>query len=209
MGMGKDKLIDLVAVVAIALIGLLTAYVCFGLLQSQATTDGSAIPGYSLGGAIAGALATVSLLSTIYLRIRKSSGDLQQLRDENQNELQKLRESNQELQQKLIRGAPRPKGFDTEVSELEKIVLARPRDWTPRGGVIFEYELPKSEARKGDEFRARFRCTYSMISKDGEAQQPSPDDDEAIRQCYERVRENTLNDACVESHTSEYVYLGG
>ena len=92
--MRKDKIIDLVAVVTIALVSLLTAYVCFGLLQSEASGE---FQQYSVGGAIAGALASVSLLSTTYLQIRKSGG-----------EIQKLREANQELQQKIIRGAPRP-----------------------------------------------------------------------------------------------------
>jgi hypothetical protein len=203
-GMRTDTWIDLIAVVVIALVGLLTAYVCFGLLQSEATGE---FQQYSVGGAIAGALASASLLSTTYLQIRKSSG-----------ELQKLRENNQALQQKIIRGAPRPTGFDTEVSERQRIVLARPKDWKPRGGIIFEYELPQTEARKYDEFRARFRCSYSMISKDDEAQQQlsengpkewrSSSDSEALRRCYERVRQNTLNDTCVQSHTSEFVYLG-
>lgn len=203
--MRKDKIIDLVAVVTIALVGLLTAYVCFGLLQSEASGE---FQQYSVGGAIAGALASVSLLSTTYLQIRKSGG-----------EIQKLRETNQELQQKIIRGAPRPPGFDTEVSERQRIVLARPKDWKPRGGIIFEYELPQAEAREGDEFRARFRCSYSMISKDDEAklglsgngikQWRSSCDGEALRKCYERVLHNTLNDTCIQSYTSEFVYLGG
>ncbi|MDP8973555.1 MAG: hypothetical protein M3N45_10400 [Actinomycetota bacterium] len=111
--MRKDKIIDLVAVVTIALVGLLTAYVCFGLLQSEASGE---FQQYSVGGAIAGALASVSLLSTTYLQIRKSG-----------SEIQKLRETNQELQQKIIRGAPRPPGFDTEVSERQRIVLAGPK----------------------------------------------------------------------------------
>lgn len=188
--MERDKLIDLVAVAAIALIGLLTAYVCFGVLQSEATGE---YQQYSVGGAIAGALASVGLLSTIYLRIRASSGELHQLSQTYQGKLAKLTEHNQELQQKLIRGAPRPPGFEIEVSERQRIVLARPKDWRPRGGIIFEYELPEAEARGGDEFRARFRCSYSMISKDDEAQQRLsedgaaqgrlPDGDEALRRC--------------------------
>ena len=129
--MRSEKFFDLMVLVFIAAAGLATAYVCFGVLSSQAN---GRFEQYSLGGAITGALVSWSFLTTIYLKVRKS-GD----------ELETLRKANQELQGKLIRGAPRPEGFDIEVDERQRIVLARPKDWEPKGGIIFQLELPEKK----------------------------------------------------------------
>lgn len=192
------SLFDLFVVFFIVVAGLFTAYVTFGILQSQAEAE---IQRYSVGGAIAGALVTMSLLTSIYLQIRKSSQDqeLETLRASQDQELQTLRDRNQELQQKLIRGAPRPAGFEIEVAEQQRIVLARPNDWERRGGVIFDFELPEQQLRKGDVFPARFTCSFVPITAGTEPKE----------QFYSTFQESALDNPYVESHTSEFVYLGG
>jgi hypothetical protein len=58
--MERSWLQDMIAVVVIAAVGLLPAFVTFGILQSQGTaTD------YSREGCLVGALVSTSLLSSI------------------------------------------------------------------------------------------------------------------------------------------------
>lgn len=179
--MFKGKLFDLIVVAFIMFAGLFTAYVCFGILKSQADAN---IQGYSVSGAIAGALISWSLLTTLYMQIRKSS-----------EEFQKLRERNEELQQKLIRGAPRPKGFEIEVSERQRIVLARPKGWEPFGGTIFNFELLDQK----DIFPARFSCSFMPIKEGAVSQE----------EFYKKIRESFTDSPYIESYSSEFVYLGG
>jgi hypothetical protein len=148
----SERFFDLVVWLFIASVGLAAAYVCFGVLSSQA--NGRYGP-YSVSGAIAGALISWGVLTSVYLQLRGSS-----------NELQELRKRTEELQGKLIRGAPRPQGFDTEVDERQRIVLARPKEWEPKGGVIFELELPPEKMKEHDAFPAAFRCSYIPMERD-------------------------------------------
>lgn len=175
---------DLVAVVVLALVGLVTAYVTFGLLASTASASTQQ---YSVGGAIAGALITVSLLANVYLQIRKSTG-----------ELEALRQRNEELQQKLIRGAPRPPSFATHVDERQRIVLATPSIWGPRGGVIFDFELRAEEMEASDMVPSLFRVWHS----------PADPKVDAASYYEHRMKVARESDANI-SLTSEYIYLGG
>jgi hypothetical protein len=183
--MDKDKLFDLLVVAFIVVAGLFTAYITFGILKSQAEAQ---LQKYSVGGAIAGALISWSLLASVYLQIRKSS-----------QELSTLRNRNQELQQKLIRGAPRPVGFEIEVAEAHRIVLARPRDWERRGGIIFDFELPNELLRKDDRLPARFTCSYNPITKDTDSR----------AQYYADFRQSSMNSPFVRAPVIELIYLGG
>ena len=173
----------------IAMVGLLAAYICFGILKSDANGK---YEGYSVGGAIAGAIVSWSVLATIFLKLRKSTSDeeelqnkrdlaLEEFRENNRltaeqrkNELDQLRKQVVELQSKLIRGAPKPNGYTIEVAERESIVLARPAHWAPKGGTIFELELPEFNentsgaaaqkvAAQNDIFPATFRCYFLPI----------------------------------------------
>src|ERR1700693_5805249 len=99
--MRSEKILHLVVWLLIAAVGLGAAYHCFGILSSQA---GGRYQQYSVGGAIAGAVISWSVLLSVYLQVRGSS-----------DELRDLRRRSEECQSKLIRGAPRPQGFDTEV----------------------------------------------------------------------------------------------
>ncbi|MDR8389523.1 IPT/TIG domain-containing protein [Aliifodinibius sp. S!AR15-10] len=149
--MNGERLFDLIIWAFIAVMGLVAAYVCFGILSSEASGQ---YQQYSVGGAIAGALVSWSVLTTVYLQLRGSS-----------EELKELRNRTEELQQKLIRGAPRPPGFITEVDERQRIVLARPEVWQPKGGTIFDLELASEKMGKTDEFAAAFRCYFLPIDK--------------------------------------------
>jgi|GEM_PF-5938943 hypothetical protein len=181
--MDKNKIWDLLATLLIAGMGLFTAYVCFGILDSQADAK---IHNYSVQGAIAGALISTSLLASGYLHLRKSS-----------DELDKLRKRNEELQQKIIRGAPHPPGFETEVDERQRIVLARPWDWQPRGGVIFDFQQRAEKMQPKDLFPAAFRVWFVPIGVETESE------------FYEKYRQSIPANPTVAAHTVEFVHLGG
>jgi hypothetical protein len=111
--MKSDKVFDAVIWILIAALGLVSAYVCFKVLDSSASGQ---FQQYSVGGAIVGAIISWGILTSMYLQVRKSSG-----------ELVDLRRQVADLEKKLLRGAPRPKDFETEVAERQRIVLARPK----------------------------------------------------------------------------------
>lgn len=185
----SEKVFDLAVWFLIATIGLVAAYVCFGILTSAAEGKYQA---YSIGGAIAGAIVSWGVLTSVYLQLRGSS-----------TELEDLRERNEQLQNKLIRGAPRPQGFETEVDERQRIVLARPKLWRPKGGTIFELELPNDAMRAGDSFPARFHCFCMPIEKS---------DGSTRESYYERELKElrqALEGQVVSSYTSEKVRVGG
>jgi hypothetical protein len=119
------------------------------------------------------------------------------------NELDSLRRQNQELQGKLIRGAPCPKGFDIEVDERQRIVLARPKDWEPKGGVIFQLELQDVAMKPSDNFAAAFTCSFVPIEKDS-------------KQTWEQFHQNQIDAAeenskngYFQSYSEEAMRVGG
>ena len=141
------ELIDVVIWLLIAVVGLVTAYVTFGVLQSTASGEAH---GIAVSGAIAGAIVSWAVLTSVFLQVRSSGG-----------ELDRLRRKVEELQQKVIRGAPHPPGFETEIAERHRIVLARPREWEPRGGTILDLGKPLESLQGDDTFPAAFSC-YSV-----------------------------------------------
>lgn len=159
----KDKIIDAIIVGVIALIGIFTAVVTFGILKSQAQGE---IGPYQVGGAIAGALVSWSLLASLYLQIRKSSNEPEKLREQLQADQKRFQEEIGVLNQKLLRGSPCPEGFIAEISEQQKIVLARPEKWHKRGGMMFDVEMV--EMTPGDNYPARFTCSFVPITPDYE-----------------------------------------
>lgn len=189
--MKSEKIVDIVVWFLIASVGIFAAYVSFGILESTASGE---LSNYSVGGAIAGALVSWSVLTSVYLQVRGST-----------NELQKLRDRTEELQHKLIRGAPRPQGFETEIAERQRIVLAVPKDWRPRGGTIFDLELPASIMKEGDSFPATFRGYFVPIEK-GET---------PLREKYYASELLSIKQAVdskystVESYSSEIIRIGG
>jgi hypothetical protein len=182
----REKAFDLLVLVFIVAAGLGTAYLTFGVLESTAQAD---IQKYSVGGAIAGALLSMSLLASVYQQFRKSS-----------METDALSRRVIELQEKLLRGTPCPNGFDTEVSERQHIVLARPKDWAPQGGVIFQSEAPTPVSGSFDVFPARFSCWFNPITKDT--------DDRSVY--YDKFRESVNASYFVQPpFTTELMMVGG
>jgi hypothetical protein len=204
----SERTFDVVVWTLIAVFGLVTAYVTFGILSSQASTE---VQGYSVEGALAGFVVSAGVLTSIYLQVRKSS-----------NEVEALHRRILELQNKLLRGAPRPLAFETEVSERQRIVLARPEKWRPSGGIIFDYQLPLEALKEEDDrFPPQFRVTYQPI-EEGKKQykrRPKEPDEEQTRY-YNNVKDNLeelIDDhegvldkyTSWQSYSTEYIYLGG
>lgn len=181
----KDKILDAIIVLSIAFVGLFAAYLTFGILKSEASGQ---FRSYQVGGAIAGALVSWSLLASVYLKFRKSS-----------DEPQKLNARINELQQKLLRGAPHPSGFIVEISEQQKIVLARPEGWERKGGLMFDFELVERPAE--DNYPARFTCSYVPIT----SEYKNLGRDRFYEIFLENIRSNERN----RDPRCEYIFIGG
>ena len=141
------------------------------------------------------------------MQFRKSSDEVRKLKEENaafqekliqSEEIKGLRKHNEELQKKLLKGAPRPRGFEIEVSERERVVLAIPDKWEPRGGILFDFTMPEELLEENDKFPARFNVTFIPITED-----TLPMDD-----FYETYRLNTYEFADVYAHTCEQIFIG-
>lgn len=173
-------------VAGIALLGLVTAGFCFGILKSKAQVG----VGYSAGGAFAGAVIAWSALGALYLQLQRSSTFVTDL----------LRE-NQSLQNKVLRGAPRPNGFESEVDERLRLVFARPGGWQPGGGLIFDFQCPFEPGTSDDIFPARFQVSTEPIDP---AELQSEEDTQAA---HYRLLENEARTA---GHlpATEIVYVG-
>ena len=208
--MEKEKWFDLFVVAFILLAGLLSAYVTFGVLESQAEAE---VHKYRVSGAIAGALVSMSLLASVYLQVRKSS-----------QAFKTLLQRNRDLEQKLIRGAPRPSGFEIEVGESQRIVLARPRHWEPRGGTIFDFEGSEDLLMKRDIFPVRFTCWFEPIEKpEGRRDRVRSHADtrrkthatskgkgkDPKKESYAAYQASAVDNPYIISHTAEVIYLGG
>jgi hypothetical protein len=72
----SERTFDVVVWTLIAVFGLVTAYVTFGILSSQASTE---VQGYSVEGALAGFVVSAGVLTSIYLQVRKSSNEVEAL----------------------------------------------------------------------------------------------------------------------------------
>jgi hypothetical protein len=219
--MNKDSMFDLGAFTLIAVLALITAYLTFGILDSSASAE---LQQYSVGGAIAGALVSISIFASVYLQLRGSSekfkqerenaqqritdmqrdsdNKLEALRAQHQQEQDVFRRQIQELQQKLIRGVPRPIGFVPEVFDQQRFVFARPEAWEHRGGSLVDIVLPLEKMVKDDLFQARFTCSYVPIT----AEMGSPEDYYQNYQTLMRSADTTLY---VEAPVFEYIQLGG
>jgi hypothetical protein len=126
-------------------LSLLVAYVCFSILGSSA--EGT-LRNYKVGGGLAGFLITASFLSSTLMSIyRVLTAD----------QISEYRKQIQELQTKLIKGAPCPPDYSIDVDEKHRLVFARPKNWEPRGGILYAYvETPRPD----DDFPANFVVTF-------------------------------------------------
>lgn len=176
---------DTVVIVIFALIGLLVAWVTFGVLKSEAQGQ---FQGYQVGGAAAGFAVSFMLLTSFYLKVRRAS-----------NEPRELQERIEVLQQKLLRGSPRPIGFEVEISDQQKIVLARPEKWHRRGGMMFDFEV--SEMAPGDDYPARFTCLFVPITDRYKELE--------MDNFYKTFKENIKNNERNYYPSSEFIFIGG
>lgn len=181
---GSAGIGDLIALSVIALLGLFIAYVTFGILESQAQAE---IQKYSVSGALAGALVTSTLLASVYLQLRKSSG-----------EVESLRRRIDELQYKVIRGAPCPSGFETDVNERNRIVLARPEKWRAKHGILLNLESREVTLDNNDIFPTLFTVYYEPTGAT-----PDPET------FYKSILKEWETSPVVISPISEYVFVGG
>jgi hypothetical protein len=202
-----NKIFNAAFIVLIVMVGLAAAYILFEVLDSEASGQ---YQGYSVTGAAAGFVVVELLLFSTYQQLRKSDEE-------------DLEEQIDQLQKKLMRGAPTPKHFDTEVAEREKIVLARPREWKPGAGIIFGFQHPREVSHTDYDLVPEFRCSYAPISEDiGTAKAKilwwqnraaRSKGSDYTRQFYENYRKERLDKGMqnflYESYTCEYDYVGG
>lgn len=202
-----NKIFNAAFIVLIVIVGLAASYILFAVLDSGAS---GVYQGYSVTGAAAGFVVVELLLFSTYQQLRKSDEE-------------DLQEQINQLQQKLIRGAPRPVHFETEVAERERIVLARPREWTPGAGIIFDFQHQREDSHSDYDLVPEFRCSYAPIleeigtakakilwwQKRGAKSRSS----DYRKQFYDNYREERLEKGVqnlfYESYSCEYDYIGG
>ena len=150
-------------VFGIAVVGtsIAVATVAFKFLESSAEAN---LQNWKLGGAFAGFAFTALLLTEICMQIyRRLQG----------NELEDYRKQVQELQAKLVRGATPSPGFVIDVDEKHFLVLARPKEWRPKGGVLYQYVAPglatgdflraPSARKRPDRARDVFSANFNVV----------------------------------------------
>ncbi|HET6335619.1 MAG TPA: hypothetical protein VFG30_20485, partial [Polyangiales bacterium] len=184
--------------------GLIAGFGGWALGSTVHTSDGK----FEIGGAIAGLIAIWPALVTIFLRLRKA----RQAQEESgtKRELEKLQLKHEELKQKYIRSAPCPRGFRISLDENQKIILARPAEWTSRGGVIFDFDGASSKA---DIVPARFLVHYYPINRAGEiagGQSNTRQAEEALREAhYQAICRHFAADRYVRVVAQSRIHLGG
>ena len=132
---GMREGFNLIAVLLIAAASLVAAFITFGLLNSSGQIEDSS---RSLTGGIVGFVVAFSAISLAYGRLLQFqvtalSHSLQERNSELNREVEELR-------QQVIRSAERPAGYDIEVLDQHGMVMARPREYQSRGGVIIDVE---------------------------------------------------------------------
>ncbi len=125
-------------------VSVFVAYICFNILESSA--EGS-LQNWKFGGAFAGFVFTASLLTSIIFQFYKQM---------THERIEKYRQLIQELETKLIKGAPCPTGYTIDLDERHNLVFARPSEWLPRGGILYQY-VNKNPV---DVFNANFNVIY-------------------------------------------------
>lgn len=203
----RNKIFNAAFIVLIVIVGLAAAYILFAVLDSEASGE---FQGYSVTGAAAGFVVVELLLFSTYQQLRKSDQE-------------DLQEQINQLQQKLIRGAPRPLSFETEVAERERIVLARPQEWKPGAGIIFDLQPPREEHQSDYDLSPEFRCSYAPTAEDigptkarilwwqnKNARSKTSDYRKQFYENYQQERlEKGKKNSLYESYSCEYDYIGG
>lgn len=123
----KKFIFAIISSITILFVSLFVAFICFKLLESTAETN---LKGWKLGGAFAGFVFTASMLTSIVFQF---------YRQMTAEQVEDYRALVQELQSKLIKSAPCPDNFTIDIDERHKLVFARPTEWIPRGGLLYQY----------------------------------------------------------------------
>jgi len=203
----ENAVVNGVVIGGLILLNLVVAAICFGLLSSSADWSN----GWALGGAVAGFAVTFMLTFGAYSRLSTASdgrnSERRRLVDElkeTRAQLESVRTDGQqkldELRGKLIRGAPRPVDFEIEVDERQRLVIARPNEWVPKGGVIFSYRAPRDETSPD-----RIPAQLQVVAVPLEADPGAPFDAHAY---YEEVRRSATEGASGPPVVCETVQLG-
>jgi hypothetical protein len=192
-GIGSDSF-ALMALVVISIVTLLMTIICFGLLHS--TWNWST--GYSATGAAAFSLTAFVAVGRLYNQLRND----QLQRERRERAVYELKDTVQELQNKLLRGSSPPADFVVEVDDHQHIVLARPKEWVERGGIIWDLQEPRGRTRTDDHFPATFKVSWW----------PMPAGISA-REFYEKFRKDIFDSdhakLYVGHYTAERVVVGG
>jgi hypothetical protein len=145
-GGGMREGFNLIVVLAIAAASLVAAFITFGLLDSGGQIEDNS---RSLTGAIVGFVVAFSAISLAYSRLLQLqlTGMSRSLQDRNSE----LTREVEELRQQVIRSAERPTGYDIEVLDQHGMVMARPREYQSRGGVIIDVEQRDRLLEEGSE----------------------------------------------------------
>jgi hypothetical protein len=158
-----------------------------------------------ISGAVAGLLVIWPALVTVFLKLRK----LRQAHEDSgiKRDFEKLQAKHDELKQKLIRSAPCPRGYKISLDENQKLILARPAEWTSRGGVIFDFDGASSTA---DILPARFLVHYYPIEHQGNTQPNAQLHEHELREAhYNAIARHFEEDTSVRVVTKSRTYLGG
>ena len=127
MGGSKRMGYAILLVIIIAIVSGIIAYISFNILESSAEVK---LQNWKAGGAFAAFIITFFVLTSVALQIYKQITS---------DKIDQYREQIQELQSKLIKGAPCPDGYIIDLDEKYKLVFARPNNWTPLNGLLYQY----------------------------------------------------------------------
>jgi hypothetical protein len=111
----------------IFIISIIIAFISFSILESSAEAT---LKSWKLGGAFAAFVFTASLLTSIIFQFYKQLTS---------DKIKACQQQIQDLQNKLIRGATCPKDYVIDLDDKHKIVFSRPNDWSPKGGILYQY----------------------------------------------------------------------
>lgn len=125
-------------------VSIFIAYISFDILESSAEAS---LQNWKFGGAFAAFVFTASLLTSIIFQFYKQmTGD----------RIAIYSQQIQELQTKLIKGAPCPPEYTIDIDEKHKLVFARPNEWLPREGILYQYV----NKNPSDVLEANFNVVY-------------------------------------------------
>lgn len=141
----KRMTFALISGVIVISVSIFIAYISFNILDSSAEAS---LQNWKFGGAFASFVFTSSLLTSIIFQFYKQMTT---------DRIETYRQQIQELQTKLIKGASCPPGYKIDLDEMHKLVFARPGEWLPLNGILYQY-YSKTPT---DGFSTNFNIVYN------------------------------------------------